>query len=99
MPDSQKASDTPNDDKPKRLHRATFATDKRHGGYLIRVAGPYPEVFAGREIPVTKKDGTESTEKLLSLIWTGPDAENGGLVALYRFEAKERDQSRDKLPF
>lgn len=75
---------------PKRLHKATYARDKRKGGYLIRVAGPYPERFAGRDVPVTRRDGSESTETLDGLIWSGIDDESGDRVALYSFKAHER---------
>lgn len=78
----------------KPLHKATYARDKRKGGYLIRVAGPYPEMFAGRDVPVTRKDGSESVEKLDALIWTGVDDETGGRVALYSFVARPRDDER-----
>jgi hypothetical protein len=74
--------------KPK--HRATYATDKRNGGYLIRVAGPYPEKFVGREIPVDTRGGETHMEKLVALVWAGTDQETGGRVALYKFEKKER---------
>lgn len=84
----------------ERLHKATYARDKRKGGYLIRVAGPYPEMFAGRDVPVTTRSGDEHTEKLIALIWTGVDEENGGNVALYSFESKPRDESDAQLkPF
>lgn len=79
------------DKETKPLHRATYARDKRKGGYLIRVAGPYPEMFAGRTVPVTRKDASTSDEKLDALIWTGVDDENGGNVALYSFIARPRD--------
>lgn len=88
------------DAAPKALHKATYARDKRKGGYLVRVAGPYPEKFAGREVPVQRMDGSESSEKLVALIWTGVDEERGGNVALYSFEARPRDDSKpDDLPF
>lgn len=89
------------DKEAKPLHHATYARDKRKGGYLIRVAGPYPERFAGREIPVTRMDQSVSTEKLDALIWTGVDEERGGNVALYSFVARPRDEEReaDELPF
>lgn len=89
------------DSTPAPQHRATYARDKRKGGYLIRVAGPYPEKFAGREVPVTRMDGTVSTEMLDALIWTGVDEERGGNVALYSFIARPRDEDRaaDDLPF
>lgn len=81
------------------LHKATYASDKRNGGYLVRVAGPYPEKFVGRMVPVTTRDGQTHDEKLTRLIWTGADAENGGLVALYKFEARPRENTADELPF
>ena len=58
---------------PKRKHRATYAADKRQGGYLIRVAGPDSDRFVDREVPVTLKNGTEHNEKLTRLIWSGAD--------------------------
>lgn len=85
--------------QPKPKHIATYATDKKKGGYLIRVAGEYPERFAGREVPVTRRDGTKSVEKLERLIWTGKDAETGDNVALYKFEARPRDDAQVELPF
>jgi chaperone required for assembly of F1-ATPase len=75
----------------KRLHRATYATDKRNGGYLIRVTGPTPNVFAGRTVPVTTKAQTEHLEELLRLVWSGADKETGEMVALYTFKSKPRE--------
>lgn len=83
--------------KEGRKHRATFARDKRKGGYLIRVAGPYPEMFADRIIPVTRMNGQETMEHLGSVIWTGVTPEDskvgtpGERVALYSFEPRERE--------
>lgn len=80
-----------------RKHRATYARDKRTGGYLVRVSGPYPERFNGREVPVTMMDGTEHNEKLTNLVWTGITPADskfgtpGEKVALYHFEAKPRE--------
>lgn len=82
-----------------RKHRATYASDKRTGGYLIRVAGPNAERFVGREVPVVTKAGDEHNEKLIRLIWTGMDQESGDKVALYKFEAKPREEAVDDLPF
>lgn len=84
-----------------RLHKATFATDKRNPGqYLIRVVGPTASAFAGREIPVTRKDDTESVERLKTCIWAGTDEETGRPVALYRFASKPRDEEAEaELPF
>ena len=64
---------------------------KRNGGYLIRIAGPSAECFAGREVPVNTKDGTEHVEKLERMIWTGLDKESGSVVALYKFVSKPRE--------
>lgn len=89
-----------------RLHKATYARDKRNpGGYLIRVIGPTAGAFEGREVPVTRKDDTESMEKLLAPVWVGTndDPENPNdkrPVALYRFEAKPREEAEEiDLPF
>lgn len=76
----------------KRKHKATYARDKRKGGYLIRVAGPNANEFAGREVPVTTFKGDEHIERLSKLIWAGVDKESGDNVALYAFEAKAREQ-------
>ena len=76
----------------KRKHRATYATDKRKGGYLIRVVGPTAEKFAGREVPVTTRAGTEHQETLARLIWAGSDQDSGEPVALYTFEPRPRER-------
>lgn len=92
-----KAKDEP--ETPRRKHRATFARDKRRGGYLVRVVGPQAEMFAGREVPVTRANGTESAETLGRLIFSGVDdgsviaADQGLTYALYEFEAREREQT------
>lgn len=97
----------------KRLHKATFARDKRNpGGYLIRVEGPTATAFAGRSVPVTRQDGTESMEILTVAVWAGIDTgtpagngrparpATGQPVALYHFEAHERDEAAEAdLPF
>lgn len=99
--------------KEKRLHKATFARDKRNpGGYLIRVEGPNAAAFAGRSVPVERMDGSESIEELTVAVWSGIDegtpASNGRVarpatgkpVALYHFVARERDDAAaDALPF
>lgn len=85
---------------PQRLHKATYASDKRNPGqYLIRIIGPTAAAFAGREVPVVRKDDSESSEKLLRCIWTGTDEETNRPVALYTFEAKPRDTHQEDLPF
>lgn len=86
----------------KRAHRATYARDKKKGGYIIRVQGPHCDKFAGRTVPVEQKGGNEHEEKLTSLIWTGTDdgkiSGYTGPVALYQFEAKPKDL-QDEIPF
>jgi hypothetical protein len=76
----------------ERSHRATYSTDKRNGGYIIRVEGPKANMFAGRTVPVTLKNNKgEHEEKLIRLIWSGTDKESGALVGLYAFESKPRE--------
>lgn len=92
------------DTAPKTLHTATYATDNRSGGYNVRVVGPYPEKFAGREVPVQTKGGSTHNEKLVRLLWTGPDKDpqtgalTGRQAALYKFEAKPREEQQE-MPF
>lgn len=86
----------------KRLHKATFATDKRNPGkFLIRVQGPTASAFAGREVPVMRKDDSESMEKLTRCVWAGTDEESKQPVALYHFEPKPKAPADDgdDLPF
>jgi len=93
------------DATPKRQHKATYATDKRKGGYMIRVIGPHAGEFVGREIPVTRKDDSENMEKLTQLVWTGVDTGTpeepgtGKPVALYKFAPKPKDDTEDEIPF
>ena len=82
----------------KRLHKATYARDKKKGGYLIRVEGITASAFAGRTVPVTTRDGEEHEEKLTGLIWAGVDEQSGKNVALYSFESKPREVETDS-PF
>lgn len=92
--------DTPvTPEQPKRQHKATYATDKRSGGYLIRVSGPNADRFAGRNVPVNTRGGEEHVEKLVRLIWTGPDQQTGEKVALYKFESRPREATAGELPF
>jgi hypothetical protein len=83
----------------KRAHKATYATDKRKGGYLVRVEGPNAAAFVGRDVPVTLKNGEEHPERLERLIWSGNDAESGKPVALYAFASRPRDVDKDEIPF
>lgn len=82
-----------------RQHRATYSRDKMKGGYVVRVEGPHAARFAGRVIPVTRKDGSESEEKLDALLWTGSDQGTHKPVALYTFEARPRGEEVEDLPF
>lgn len=90
---------------PKPQHKATYARDKRKGGYNVRVVGPYPEKFAGRIIPVSTQGGDVHDEKLIALLWTGVDLDpqngvpTGKQAALYSFEPRPRDAAADELPF
>lgn len=74
----------------ERKHRASFASDNRKGGYMIRVEGPNATAFANRKVPVTRFDGTETVEETKGLIWSGMDKETGKPVALYKFVAHPR---------
>lgn len=83
-----------------KLHKATYATDKKNPGqYLIRVQGPTAAVFAGREVPVERKDGEVHTETLGRCIWAGIDNESQQPVALYKFESKPREDEDEEMPF
>jgi len=77
-------------EKTERLHRATFSRDKLGGGYLVRVEGPTANRFAGRDVPVTKRDGAETMAHLEYVVWTGVDTETGKPVALYVMKAEPR---------
>ncbi len=79
----------------KRAHKATYSRDRKKGGYIIRVEGPSAALFAGRDVPVTRRDGSEEYEHLESLLWSGEDKETGSPVALYKFTAKPRETADD----
>lgn len=81
----------------KRLHKATYARDKKNGGYLIRVEGPTSNAFSGKIVPVVKRDDSESSEALDSLIWTGKDSETGKPVSLYSFTQKPRENAEPEF--
>lgn len=87
----------------ERRHKATYSTDNRKGGYLIRVQGPQCNQFAGRNVPVTLKgDKGEHEETLTRLIWFGNDdgkvSGYVGPVALYEFQSKPREKA-DEVEF
>jgi len=81
--------------KAERQHKATYARDKKKGGYLVRVEGPNANRFAARTVPVTRKDNSEHEEELDQLIWSGKDKESGKLVALYTFIPQGADTQDD----
>jgi hypothetical protein len=92
-------------EKTSGQHRATYSRDKLNGGYIIRVIGPYANMFAGRTVPVYRQgEADPSNEKLDRLVWSGVDDgtynrdDAGKPVALYTFEAHER-MDRDEIPF
>jgi hypothetical protein len=100
MPNAPKPEPNGITPRGERLHKATFATDKRNpGGYLVRVAGPTAAAFAGRDVPVTRKDDSESVEHLETCIWAGIDDESGKPVALYRFTPRPRADEPEDMPF
>jgi hypothetical protein len=88
-----------------RQHKATFAKDSRNpGSYNIRIEGPRAGEFASREVPVTMRDGTEKTVKLLDCFWCKPHAERtdedgnvieparpGIMVGLYHFKPEQKE--------
>ena len=82
----------------KGQHKATYTKDKRKGGYNVRVVGPHANMFAGREVPVTRR-GTEAPqmETLDELIFSGVDdgeynpEDAGKNFAVYSFKARPRD--------
>jgi hypothetical protein len=81
----------------KRTHKATYASDKRNAGFNVRVVGPHANEFAGEEVPVETKSGEEHKEKLVRLLWTGPDTDpatkepTGRIAALYSFEPRPKE--------
>lgn len=77
--------------KEPRRHKATYASDKRNGGYLVRVVGPDAAKFGGKEVPVTRRDNSENVEKLEGLVWHGVDKDTSQPVALYRFTQRPRE--------
>jgi hypothetical protein len=87
----------------KRTHRATYAADKRNGGFNIRVVGPNANEFAGETVPVETKNGEEHQEKLVRLLWAGDDTDpqtkelTGRKAALYSFEARPREIVKAKF--
>jgi hypothetical protein len=83
----------------KRQHRATFARDRKKGGYLVRVEGPHCTAFAGRTVPVTLKDGRENDAELDALIWSGSDTETGKPIALYSMVPSVPRGEQEEMPF
>lgn len=87
--------------KEGRQHKATYSRDKKKGGYLVRVVGPNATAFAGRTVPVTRRDDTETSEELIELIWSGIDTGTedqkgtGHPVALYTFKPHPKDETQE----
>lgn len=85
--------------KPPRQHKATYSRDSREGGWLLRIVGPNATKFSGRDVPVTRNDGTENMETVGKLITSGVDegnviaADKGKNYALYKFEPKPREET------
>jgi hypothetical protein len=73
-----------------RKHRASYSRDKRTAKFNIWVEGPDATKFAGRYIPVSRFDQSESMEKLTKLVWSGPNPETGVASAVYEFVANPR---------
>lgn len=89
-----------------RQHKATYAKDKYTGGWRIRVVGPHANRFAGRVVPVIKRDDSEENETLADLVWAGPDLDpdtkeptGKGMAAIYNFTPKPKDEDSDEIPF
>lgn len=83
-------------------HRAIYSTDKRDGGYLVKVNGPSANKFAGRTVPVETKAGTIHQEELERLVWSGVSDGSidgyAGPTALYKFKAKPKEEA-EEIPF
>jgi hypothetical protein len=93
-------------------HRATWAKDRRNGGYLVRVIGPNANRFGERrvddgskdgiivrrKVPVTLKSGEQKMAELGGVVWTGKDEDTGQPVALYTHIPEQADE-QDELPF
>lgn len=89
-----------------RQHKATFAKDNRNPGkYNVRIEGPNAGKFSMREVPVTMRDGTEKTVKVLDCFWSEAHSERtddegniieparpGIMVALYHFKPEPRQE-------
>jgi len=82
----------------ERQHKASYARDRRKGGYIIRVEGPHANRFAGREVPVVTMAGKETMELLEELLWTGTDEKSQKPVALYTFKPRPQEFD-DEIPF
>jgi hypothetical protein len=89
-------ANAPTNAEGKRTHRATYARDKKTGGWLVRVVGPQAAEFAGDTVPVSTANGEEHDETLTIMRWSGPDKDpssgelTGRNAALYSFDAKPR---------
>lgn len=94
---------TPVKQGAKRMHKATYARDKRKGGYLVRVVGPHATAFGKKIVPVVRRDDSETEEALEVVVWSGIDTgtpDNPGTgkpVALYTFAKKP--EGSDEVEF
>lgn len=92
-------------EKPKRLHKATYARDKKKGGWMVRIIGPNATRFAGRKVPVTMNNGDEHEEELMVLVWSGIDQGfddrpgSGQPAALYTMKPKPKDEKLEEVSF
>lgn len=102
--DEQEAQDAPASSTKPGQHAAAYSRDKRNGGYIVRIHGPYANRFAGREVPVKTSAGEVTMERLTTLLHTGIDegkynaSLKGVPYALYAFEARPKAQ-QEEIPF
>ena len=76
----------------KRAHLAKFKR-LRNGAWGVIVTGPQAGAFAGRTIPVTKRDKSETTVTTSKLLWTGPAKFGGGQAAIYSIAGKTKTEA------
>jgi hypothetical protein len=89
--EAQAPATPPLPSKDGRKHRATYARDKRQGGYMVRIVGPHAADFrVGQFVPVTRMDGSEAMEQLNGLVWKGTDEESSQPCALHQMVKRAR---------
>lgn len=90
--------------KDGRTHKATYAKDRKEGGYNLRVIGPHAKKMGRRWLPVTRFDGSENMEYALDIIWSGTDdgtedrPGTGLPVALFSMWKAPKEE-QDEIPF